>query len=133
MVVNKWKSSTNGIHVVLGTVQKILNGGGGFSIFIGNIYAPRLFNFYWLYLGTQAFQFLLAISSTQAFQFLLAISMHPIWGSTKSGSPSLQETYLTKTHNLNFTFHNVNEEEINQITDNLAPKTSLFLMACHLN
>ncbi len=34
------------------------------------------------------------------------------------------QTYLTKTHNLNFTFHNVNEEEINQIIDKLAPKTS---------
>ncbi len=31
---------------------------------------------------------------------------------------------MTKTHNLNFTFHNVNEEEINQIIDKLAPKTS---------
>ncbi len=34
------------------------------------------------------------------------------------------QTYLTKTHNLNFAFHNVNEEDINQIIDKLALKTS---------
>ncbi len=34
------------------------------------------------------------------------------------------QTYLTKTHNLNYIFHNVNEDEINQIIDKLAHKTS---------